>query len=72
MEVIISHLQLKVQASVVERQKKKFYHPSLSFGKEDTLMILLSAWDRSRDSTAKINIVKGHVEDLYTYHNFSS
>ena len=33
----------KVQASVVERQKKKFCFPSLSFGKEDTLIILLSA-----------------------------
>ena len=28
----------KVQASVVERQKKKFCYPSLSFGKEDTLI----------------------------------
>ena len=28
-------------------------------GKEDTLIMLLSAWDRSRDSTAK-----RHVEDL--------
>jgi hypothetical protein len=33
----------KVQASVVERQKKKFCYPSLGFGKEDTLLILLSA-----------------------------
>ena len=30
----------------------------LSFGKEDTLIILLSAWDRSRDSTAKRNLSK--------------
>ena len=30
-----------------------------SFGKEDTLIILLSAWDRSRDSTAKRNLSKG-------------
>ena len=30
-----------------------------------TLIILLSAWDRSRDSTAKINLSKDvHVEDL--------
>ena len=48
----------KVQASVVERQKKKFCYPSLNFGKEDTHMILLSAWDRSRDSTAKRNLSK--------------
>ena len=48
----------KVQASVVERQKKKFCYPSLSFGKEDTLIILLSVWDRSRDSTAKRNLSK--------------
>jgi hypothetical protein len=33
----------KVQASVVERQKKKFCYPSLIFGKEDTFIILLSA-----------------------------
>ena len=48
----------KVQASVVERQKKKFCYPSLNFGKEDTHMILLSAWDRSHDSTAKRNLLK--------------
>ena len=28
------------------------------FGKEDTLLILLSAWDRSRDSKAKRNLSK--------------
>ena len=28
------------------------------FGKEDTLIILLSAWDRSRDSKAKRNLPK--------------
>ena len=33
----------------------KFYD---SFGKEDTLIILLSAWDRSRDSRAKRNLSK--------------
>jgi hypothetical protein len=48
----------KVQASVFESQKKKFCYPSLSFGKEDTLLILLPAWDRSRDSTAKRNLSK--------------
>ena len=48
----------KVQASVVERQKKKLCYPSVSFGKEDTLIILLSAWDRSRDSTTKWNLSK--------------
>ena len=37
--------------------------------KEDTLIILLSAWDRLRDSTAKRvdgpkKPVKGHVKDL--------
>ncbi len=41
----------KVQSSVVERQKKKFCYPSLSSGKEDTLLLLLSAWDRSRACT---------------------
>ena len=44
----------KVQASVVERQKKKFCYPSLNFGKEDTYIILLSVWDRSCDSTHRI------------------
>ena len=43
----------KLQASNVERQKKKFCYSSISFGKEDTFLILLSAGDRSRDSTAK-------------------
>ena len=43
----------KVQASVVKRKKKKF---KSWFGKGDTLIILLSAWDRSRDSTAKRNL----------------
>jgi hypothetical protein len=32
----------KVQASVVEIQKKKFCYSSFSFGKEDILLILLS------------------------------
>merc|ERR1712008_120449 len=32
-------LYQKKHASVVERQKKKFCYPSLSFGKEDTLII---------------------------------
>ena len=49
----------KVQASVVERQQKKFCNPSLSFGKEeDTFLKLLSAWNRSRDSTGKRNLSK--------------
>ena len=39
----------KIQASVVESQKKKFCYPSLSFGKEETLIRILSAWDRSQD-----------------------
>ena len=34
----------KVQASVVERQKKKFCYWSLNFGKKDIHIILLSAW----------------------------
>ena len=42
----------KIQASDIERQKKKFCYPSLSMGKEDT------AWDRSRDSKAKRNLSK--------------
>ena len=33
----------KIQASVVESQKKKFCYPSLSFGKEETLIRILSA-----------------------------
>ena len=32
----------KVQASVVERQKKKFYYPSFNFGKEDTILRIVS------------------------------
>ena len=36
----------------------QFYHLKFSFGKEDTLIILLSAWDRSHDSTAKRNLSK--------------
>ena len=32
----------KVQASVVERQKKKFYYPSFNFGKEDTIIRIVS------------------------------
>ena len=36
----------------------KFYHLFHSFGKGDTLIILLSAWDRSRDSTANRNLSK--------------
>ena len=38
--------------------EKEFLLPSLNFEKEDTLIILLSAWDRSRDSTAKRNLSK--------------
>ena len=30
----------------------------IQFGKEDTLIIFLSAWDRSRDSKAKRNLAK--------------
>ena len=48
----------KDQALVVERQKNKLYYPSFSFGKEYTLIIFLSAWDRSRDSTTKRNLSK--------------
>ena len=32
----------KVQASVVERQKKKFYYPSFNFGKENTIIRIVS------------------------------
>ena len=35
----------KVQASVVERQKK-FSYPSINCRKEDTHIIIFSAWDR--------------------------
>ena len=38
-------LQKKNQASVDERQKNKSCCPSLSFGKEDTLIRILSAWE---------------------------
>ena len=48
----------QIQASVVERQKKKFCYPHSTLKKEDTLIILLSAWDRSRDSTANRNLLK--------------
>ena len=41
--------------------------PITQLGKEDTHIILLSAGGRSRDSTAKRNLSKGHVEDLDMY-----
>ena len=44
----------KVQASVVERQKKKFCYPSFNFGKEDTIIRIVSVWDRSCYSTHRI------------------
>ena len=46
-----------VQGSVAETEKKVLL-PITQLGKEDTLIILLSAWDRSRDSTAKRNLSK--------------
>ena len=48
----------KFRPQLLRDRKKKFCYPSLQFGKEDTLIILLSAWDRSRDSTAKRNLSK--------------
>ena len=39
----------------------QFCYPSHSFVKEDTLILLLSGWDRSRDSTANRNLSK----DMY-------
>ena len=39
----IASIHFADQASVVERQKKKFCYPYLSFGKEDNLIIILSA-----------------------------
>ena len=50
------------------RYSKVLFMPFEKFQeKEDTLIILLSAWDRSCDSTAKINLSKGYVEDLSFY-----
>ena len=46
-----------VQGSVVETEKKVLL-PITKLGKEETLIILLSAWDRSRDSKAKRNLSK--------------
>ena len=46
-----------VQGSVVETEKKVLL-PITQLGKEETLIILLSAWDRSRDSKAKRNLSK--------------
>ena len=46
-----------VQGSVVETEKKVL-QPITQLGKEETLIILLPAWDRSRDSTAKRNLSK--------------
>ena len=46
-----------VQGSVVETEKKVLL-PITQLGKEETLIILLSAWDRSRDSTQKRNLSK--------------
>jgi hypothetical protein len=48
----------KVQASVVERKKKKFCRPSLSFGKEDTLIknFCQLEIDHVIDSAAKRNL----------------
>ena len=46
-----------VQGSVVETEKKVLLHIT-QLGKEETLIILLSAWDRSRDSTQKRNLSK--------------
>ena len=41
--LLIDKILQKVQTSIVKGQKKKFCYPSLRFGKEDTLIILLSA-----------------------------
>ena len=45
--------------------EKKFCYPSIRFGKEDTLTILLSAWDRSRDSAAKRNLSNHMMRTKY-------
>ena len=66
LRVLRAFILQRVQASVVERQKKKLCYPSLSFAKEDALIVLLSAWDRSRTSTwlnSQKKLVKGHIED---------
>jgi hypothetical protein len=39
----IKSIHFAESSEVVERQKKKFCYPSLSYGKEDTLIIPLSA-----------------------------
>ena len=62
----------KIWALVAGRQKKKVLPLITRLGKEETLIILLSAWDRSRDSKAKRNLSKHmwwafHVSLLVTF-----
>ena len=62
-----------VQGSVVETEKKVLL-PITQLGKEETLIILLSAWDRSRDSTQRINLSKHmwrtQLEDCFFWKMF--
>ena len=55
-----------VQGSVVETEKKVLL-PITQLGKEETLIILLSAWDRSRDSTQKRNLSKHMWRTQYDF-----
>ena len=59
-----------VQGSVVETEKKVLL-PITQLGKEETLIILLSAWDRSRDSTQKRNLSKHMWRTLVTLLSFA-
>ena len=56
-ERIRAFILQNVQGSVAETEKKVLL-PITQLGKEDTLIILLSAWDRPCDSTAKRNLSK--------------
>ena len=55
----------KVQDSVVERQKKKFCYPSFNFGKEDTIIRIVSVWDRSCYSTHRIFFLEHKMRPIF-------
>ena len=59
--ILTIHFCRKFRPQLLRDRKRS----SLGHEKEDTLIILLSAWDRSRDSTSQKKPVKGHVEDLW-------
>ena len=47
-----------------EKQKNKFCYPSLNIGKEDTIVRIVSVWDRSRDSTHRIFFLEHKMRPL--------